>query len=76
MACDTWQRLTAPPEDGTIVEDAIEIEHAASAVENSESVTSIVKANVPAEVGIPETIPVEAFSERPGGRVPDAIENV
>lgn len=36
-----------------------------------ESVALTVKLEVPAAVGVPETAPVDAFKERPDGRVPD-----
>jgi hypothetical protein len=40
-----------------------------------ESATRAVKLNVPTVVGVPLRSPV-AFNDAPGGRLPEAIENV
>lgn len=40
------------------------------------SVTRAVKVNVPGAVGVPETEPVEAFKESPGGRLPEETLHV
>ena len=41
-----------------------------------ESVTLMVKVELPAVVGVPVIAPVMVFNIRPAGRDPDAIENV
>jgi hypothetical protein len=41
-----------------------------------ESVTRIVKAEVPGVVGVPVIVPVEALSERPPGSEPVATDHV
>jgi hypothetical protein len=40
------------------------------------SVTSMLKLNVPSELGVPVMAPVDGFSVRPGGNEPLAIEKV
>jgi hypothetical protein len=41
-----------------------------------ESVTLAVKLKVPAAVGVPEMRPLEEFSERPAGRLPEEMDQV
>ncbi|HEY9015970.1 MAG TPA: hypothetical protein VIM84_13025, partial [Gemmatimonadales bacterium] len=65
-------------QDGVRVgaEADITIEQDTLAVVPSSSVTRTVKVLVPALVGLPETVPVEALSVIPDGRLPLVIANV
>src|SRR5882672_6472101 len=48
----------------------------ANAVEPIESATFAVKLNEPVVVGVPVIAPDDELSVRPGGRLPETIENV
>ena len=42
----------------------------------SESRTWTVKLDVPSVVGVPEIRPVEAFNDRPAGKLPETVDHV
>ena len=52
------------------------MESACSAVRDPLSVTRSVKFEVPAVVGVPVIAPVEAFNDRPAGKLPTTVAHV
>jgi len=72
-ATPTW--AVTPGQASAIGADTVIVQLVVAAVP-VESTSLTVKLNVPAVVGVPAMAPVVVFSVRPGGRLPEEIENV